>query len=640
MTNGGFQVAILAGGQGTRLRARIGDGPKPMVPVKSKPLLQHQLELCREHGFTDILLLLHYRHEVVQAAFGDGSALGLRLGYEIETSPRGTAGALRDALPRLASRFLVLYGDTFLDVDLHRLWRVHNASGADATLFLHPNDHPHDSDVVSLDADGSVREIHPYPHPPGADLHNLVNAALYVMERDGLQRYTSAEGQADIAKHMFPAMLAAGRRLHGHVSPEYIKDVGTPQRLDKVERDIDAGVVERLSGRELRAAVFLDRDGTINREVEHLRDAAQLELLPGATEAIRRLNQSGRLAVVVTNQPVLARGDVTQAELDRIHARLETQLGHGGAYLDGLYLCPHHPDRGFAGEVLSLKIECECRKPEPGLIDRACRDLHIERAKSWLVGDTTADIECGRRAGVRTVLVCTGHAGRDDKRALQPDYVMPDLPAAVDWILRSHGQMCRRLAPAALAASNGARVVLVAGLARSGKGCAAQVLKDLLAGLDVTAHLVSLDSWLRPVESRPEGAGVLQRYDMEAATQAIGQLAASRSRSNFTTPVYDRQSRAMHRHSVRQSVGPGDVLIVEGVTALLWPPLRALAQLAVFLDLPEHERLDRLQSDYAWRGVTGQALDAVLHSRAKDEHDAVAACRSFAQFFVSSEAQA
>src|SRR5205814_5343742 len=252
----------------------------------------------------------------------------------------------------------LLYGDTFLDVDLRRLWHAHDMHGADATLFLHPNDHPHDSDVVSLDATGTVREIHPYPHPPGADFRNLVNAALYVMEREGLERYASAEAPSDIAKHMFPAMLAAGRRLHGHVSPEYIKDVGTPQRLDKVERDIDAGVVERLSSRDLRAAGFLDRDGTINREVEHLRDVEQIELLPGAADAIRRLNQAGRLAVVVTNQPVLARGDVTSEGLERIHARLETRLGEGGAYLDGVYVCPHHPERGFPGEVPSLKIEC------------------------------------------------------------------------------------------------------------------------------------------------------------------------------------------------------------------------------------------------------------------------------------------
>ena len=636
----GYQVAILAGGQGTRLRARVGDLPKPMVPVMGKPLLQHQLELCRDHGFTDIALLLHYRPNVVMDYFGDGSAFGLRLGYEVEAAPRGTAGALRDALPRLAKRFLLLYGDTFLDVDLCKLWRAHAASGADATLFLHPNDHPQDSDLVALGKDGFVRDIFPYPRPAGTVLRNLVNAALYVMERDGLESYVPSHGQADIAKDMFPAMLGGGRRLYGHVTPEYIKDVGTPERLDKVERDINTGMVERLSERALRTAVFLDRDGTINREVEHLRDAAQLEVLGGASDAIRRINRSGRLAVVVTNQPVLARGDLTEDGLDDIHARLESLLGEGGAYVDRLYVCPHHPDRGFVGEVPALKIECACRKPEPGLIDRACQDLNIGLAQSWLVGDTTADIEAGRRAGVRTVLVRTGHAGRDDKRPLQPDYVVPDLAAAVDWILEGHVTMCRRLASVALSCASDVRLVLVAGLARSGKSAAAQVLKEMLSTLGVTAHVISLDSWLRPLESRSEGAGVLQRYDMAAAAEALGNVAKSQVRVTLSTPVYDRKLRAMHHHPVRHSVGPDDVLIVEGVTALLSRQLRPLTQVSVYIYASESERLQRLHADYAWRGVVPQAVDGLLTSRVADEHDAVVASRAFADLVVCSGASA
>jgi histidinol-phosphate phosphatase family protein len=433
----GFQVAILAGGAGTRLRSRSGNLPKPMVPVCGKPLLQHQIELCHAHGFTDILLLLHFRPEAVMEHFGDGSAFGVRLGYEIEKTPRGTAGALRDALPRLASRFLVLYGDTFVDVDLRRLLQAHARAAADATLLLHPNDHPQDSDLVALDKQGRVRALFPYPHPNGTYRRNLVNAALYAMERDGLAAFAPAEGQADIAKHMFPAMLAAGRTLAGYVTPEYIKDAGTPERLDKVESDLASGLVERLSCRRLRSAVFIDRDGTLNQEVGHLKDAAQLALIDGAGAAVRRLNREGRLAVVITNQPVLARGDVTEEGLDAIHARLEALLGEQGAYLDALYVCPHHPDRGFAGEVPSLKIQCECRKPGIGLIEKACRDLAIDRSTSWFVGDTSSDIEAGGRAGLRTVLVKTGHAGRDGRWPAQPDHTAPDLKAAVDWILGS-----------------------------------------------------------------------------------------------------------------------------------------------------------------------------------------------------------
>jgi histidinol-phosphate phosphatase family protein len=607
-----------------------------MIPLKGKPLLQHQLELCRAHGFGNVLLLLHHRHEVIIDRFGDGATLGLRLGYQVETAPRGTAGALRDALALLASRFLVLYGDTYLDVDLRRLWDSHAASGAAATLLLHPNDHPHDSDLVQLGRDGRVCAIHPYPHPQGAERRNLVNAALYVMERDGLDAHVPEFGQADIAKHLFPSMLTAGRLLQGHVTPEYIKDIGTPGRLDKVERDIDDGVAERLSSRAPRSAVFLDRDGTINREVEHLRDPSQLELLHGAAAAIKRLNRAGQLAVVVTNQPVLARGDVTDAGLDGIHARLDALLGDGGAYLDGIYVCPHHPDRGFAGEVAALKIECSCRKPKPGLIDQACRELQIGRAGSWLVGDSSADIEAGRLAGLRTVLVRTGHAGGDDKHVLQPDYVMFDLATAVDWILDGHRVMRRQLLPTVEACMSGARLVLVGGLARAGKSAAAQGLKEGLAELGVTAHVVPLDAWLKPISQRSEGAGVLQRYDAANAGAALTAVANATSRVTLETPVYDRRQRAMNRHAVRHSVGPSDVLIVEGVPALIDTQLRRAAQVCVYVEAPEDRRLERLRADYSWRGLAPHEVDALLASRAADEHGSVLASRVYANFIVSS----
>jgi histidinol-phosphate phosphatase family protein len=431
-----YEVAILAGGAGTRLRARTGDLPKPMVPVRGKPLLQHQVELCRRFGFNDILLLLHHRPEAVLQHFGDGGAFGVRIGHAVETTPRGTAGALRDALPLLAPHFLVLYGDTFVDVELRRVLEAHHRTGADATLLLHPNDHPHDSDLVVLDRDGHVRELLPYPHPPHRSARNLVNAALYAMRREGLERFAPIEGQADIAKHMFPAMLAAGRPVGGYVTPEYIKDAGTPERLDKIERDIDTGVVERLSARAPRLAVFLDRDGTINEEVGHLRRPDQLALVGDAAAAIRRLNRSGHLAVVVTNQPVLARGEVNEDQLDAIHAQLDTLLGMQGAYLDATYVCPHHPDKGFAGEVAALKTICDCRKPGIALIERACRDLGIGIERSWFVGDSTSDIEAGRRAGLRTILVQTGHGGSDGKFAhARPDHTVHDLAAAVELIL-------------------------------------------------------------------------------------------------------------------------------------------------------------------------------------------------------------
>ena len=630
---GGFDVAILAGGQGTRLRERAGNLPKAMVPLAGRPILDYQLDLCRAHGCRRVLLLVHHGHDVIRSHVGDGSGYGLAVDYAVETAPRGTAGALRDALSRLADTFLVLYGDTYLDVDLQRMRDAHANSQADATLFVHPNDHPQDSDLVELDESGFVTALHPYPHPEGAEYENLVNAALYVMRRDGIEALIPPEGKADLAKHLFPQMLRAGLRLFAYVSPEYIKDAGTPERLDRIAADIKAGVPDRLSARALRSAVFLDRDGTLNKDVEWISRPEQLVLLPGVPAAVQRLNRSGYLSVVVTNQSVVARGDVTMAGLKTIHKRLAHLLGAEGAYLDGIYLCPHHPDRGFPGEVVALKIKCDCRKPGTAMVDEACRDLQIGRRTSWMVGDTTSDMETGRRAGLRTVLVRTGHAGQDGRFPFHPDYVVPDLPAAVSWILAGHPAMRRRLALVADAALE-ARLVVIGGLARSGKSSAAQVLRELLADSGRTAHIFPLDSWLKPVAERTEGTGVGSRYDLEAMLTTVTPLLRLKSRAAVSLPVYDRARRASYDRRVEMLIDPNDVIVVEGVPALLVDELTKGADVRVYLAMPETERLARLRADYRWRRVPDGAVDALVASRAKDESAPVMDVRPRADFVV------
>lgn len=443
-------VAILAGGMGTRLKSRTGAIPKPMAPVCGRPVLEHLINLCATHGFLNIALLVHHEHEVISTYFGNGNRWGVNLTYCIEREARGTAGALNDALPVLADRFLVLYGDTYADVDLNRIWSWHNTRNAQATLFLHPNDHPGDSDIVELDMDGSVTAIHPYPHEPSLAFRNLVNAALYVFEKAAVVDILPATGKADIAKHTLNALLAKGSYVAGYVSPEYIKDMGTPDRLDKVERDVREGMAARLSGRNPRTAIFLDRDGTINVEVNHLSSPTQITLIPGAGEAIRAINRSGALAVVVTNQPVLARGDVNWGGMEAIHAQLDKLLGEEGAYIDRLYLCPHHPDTGFEGEVMSLKKICDCRKPAVGLIEKAVTELGIAIQQSWMIGDSTADILAGNNIGLQTILVGTGNAGKDRKHHCKPDFVVSDIRSAVSWILGGGSEIATQILPSAI----------------------------------------------------------------------------------------------------------------------------------------------------------------------------------------------
>ena len=149
----------------------------------------------------------------------------------------------------------------------------------------------------------------------------------------------------------------------------------------------------------------MDRDGTVNKYVGFLRKIGDFELLDGVESAIKKINKSGYLAIVITNQPVIARGEVTEEELSEIHKKMETLLGQEGAYIDAIYYCPHHPNRGYMGERAELKIDCMCRKPKPGMIEQAADKYNIDLKNSWIIGDGENDIKAGINAGCKTAFI-------------------------------------------------------------------------------------------------------------------------------------------------------------------------------------------------------------------------------------------
>ena len=190
-----------------------------------------------------------------------------------------------------------------------------------------------------------------------------------------------------------------------------------------------------MSARGARRAVLLDRDGTLTVEGEWLTRAQDLELVPGAARALARLSAQGFLLVLVTNQSAVARGLITLDELRVIHDELQARLSAEGAHLDAIYSCPHHPSEGRG----AWRVECECRKPRPGLLRQAERELGLDLARSYVVGDAARDLEAGRAAGVPGLLVATGK-GRSEiellrARGEEPLAFVADLPAAAEWIL-------------------------------------------------------------------------------------------------------------------------------------------------------------------------------------------------------------
>jgi histidinol-phosphate phosphatase family protein len=433
------QLVILAGGTGTRLKERLGDLPKPMIPIGGKPLLEHQVELGLRHGMDDIIIFACYRADLIERHFGDGRRWGIRIRTVVEREPLGTAGAVLAGFDLLADQFVVMYGDTMVNVDLERIRQAHLSSHAAATLLLHPNDHPFDSDLVEVDAGNWITAFHSRPHPAERWLGNLGNAGLYVMSKAALRPWTQPRKSMDFGKDLFPIMLRKQAKLLAYNSPEYIKDIGTPERYDKICAEYAKGVVQRRSLNSAQRAVFLDRDGTLVQEVNGTTSAEQLELLPQAAAAVRELNHHGWLAVLITNQPVVAKGFCTEAEMARIHNKLETLLGRERAYLDRIYWCPHHPDKGFTGERPDLKMDCQCRKPKPGMVLQAAKELNLDLKACWLIGDSTTDVETARNAGLKSILLATGHGGKDLKFKAAPHFTAGNLYEAVQLILTKGG---------------------------------------------------------------------------------------------------------------------------------------------------------------------------------------------------------
>lgn len=399
-----MKVVIIAGGKGTRIASIADEIPKAMIPVNGKPVLEYQIELAKRYGFTEFIFIIGHLGEQIESYFNNGSKWDVNITYYKETQALGTAGALAYLTQYLNEDFFVFYGDTVMDIDLKKMLNYHINNQSDATLLIHPNDHPYDSDIVDVDKSGRIKKIYNKPHPQGFISRNLVNAALFIFSPKILQHIEKGV-KSHLEKDILPKCIEQEMRLFGYISPEYIKDMGTPDRYHKVCNDVISGKVSKLNWKNPRPAVFLDRDGVISKEIDLLHKVEQLELIEGVGDAIKYINEKGYLAIVVTNQPVIARNLCTFEDLFLIHAKLETLLGEEHAYLNAIYFCPHHPDGGFPEERKEYKIKCECRKPAPGMLLQAVKDWNIDISKSIMIGDRESDVQAGNSARVKTSVI-------------------------------------------------------------------------------------------------------------------------------------------------------------------------------------------------------------------------------------------
>lgn len=423
-----MQLVILSGGKGTRLGLK--DIPKPMISMAGKPLLERQIELAKNYGIDEVFILSGHLAHVISDYFGDGSKWGMRIHHIVEPYPLGTAGALKLLKGQLAGRFLVFYGDVVMDFDIKAFQDFDAKREGIASILVHPNSHPYDSDLVEVGEDFVVKSFLSKPHPEDLIYRNLVNAAIYIMSPE-IMDYIESDVSSDFGKDVLPNLLNQNKKIYAYQTAEYIKDMGTKGRFFAVCQDLESGKVSRLNKRNARPAIFLDRDGTLNKDMGKNPNVADLKLLTGASEAISKINKSDYLSIVVTNQPMIAKGFVSFEDVENVHRKMETLLGMEYAYLDGIYYCPHHPESGFEWEVPELKIKCNCRKPKTGMFLQAQKDFNIDLSKSWMIGDSETDMMAGKTAGCKTILINNNSLKTDFA-----DYVCLNLLEAINFIMK------------------------------------------------------------------------------------------------------------------------------------------------------------------------------------------------------------
>jgi D,D-heptose 1,7-bisphosphate phosphatase len=624
-----MQAVILAGGRGTRLGDMTREIPKPMLLLEKKPLLHHQVDLLIKYGIRDIIILVNYLKEPIMNYFRDGSAFDARIRYFEETTPLGTVGGIKEIEDWLTGDFLVLYGDVMINMDLARLIAFHQLKYSQCTLVLHPNDHPYDSDLVETDTKNRVVAFHPKPHDPGETYHNLVNAGAYVLSPK-IFPFLEKGKKADFGRDIFP-LIFNQLSMFGYRTTEYLKDMGTPERLDKVRHDLESGRIRKSSYEYSQKAIFLDRDGVLNVERSYISKPEELELYDFTAAAIRKINQSGYLSIVVTNQSAVARNLCTEEDVRSIHRSMETTLGHDKAWLDGIYYCPHHPDKGFPEENPKYKIDCDCRKPRTGMFRKAAEDFNISTGDSFMIGDSERDIQAGINAGCVTLGVRTGYGIK--KTGVLPDYMFKNLAEAVDFIVDDPLRPYFEIIYAKFKEFKEKRpwVILIGGNTRTGKSTLASYLRLAFEKNGRKTLSVSLDNWLLPESDRKQDMDVYARFRLPQIETDLKNLIKGDTLYK-TTYVNHPERNALPLILDPQGVS---IILVEGVVALSSPGIRGLADLRLFTSLHQDVFLQRMEEYYSWRGKSSADTTLLVEKRKKDEYQLIEKESKFADMIIN-----
>ncbi len=386
------QCVILVGGKGSRLGALTKETPKPLLPVGGRPFLSYLIQEAARHNFRRVLLLAGFKAEAFApelTTLREAAPDAIDLTVLVEPEQLGTGGALRFAADHLDEQFLLFNGDSFFDINLLDLTAQPMGTGGLGRLALKRQQDVSRYGAVELDGE-YVRKFLEKNPAGGA---GLINGGVYWLSRAVLDHI--ATGFVSLETDVLPKLASDGR-LFGTAYDRFMLDIGLPDTLEQAQSTVPAQM--------RRPAIFLDRDGVLNRDVEYAHRPDQIVWVDGAIKAVKTFNDAGYYVFVVTNQAGVARGFYSEADVQALHGWMAGELARHGAHVDAFIYCPHHPD-GVVPEYTKVSSH---RKPGPGMILDLLEAWPVQKDRSFLIGDNASDIEAAQAAGLPGYLFAGG----------------------------------------------------------------------------------------------------------------------------------------------------------------------------------------------------------------------------------------
>lgn len=393
-----LETFIIAGGKGTRFK-QISNKPKLLAKLNNTNLLRLILKNLKKYNLNKISIFVGKNFDYFKKYRKN------KIKLIEEKKPLGTSGCLSlISKEKLKKNTLIIFGDILFDIDFYKFYEFHKTNKSEISIFSHPSDHLFDSDIIDADANNRVKNIFFKPHKKKIISNNLTMAGIFIVRSNLIKKIPKNKKQ-DFSKDFLKNCLKKKVRIYSYKSREYCKDLGTSKRYLKVLDDFKEGIHKKLRFKNKLKAVFIDRDGVINVDQGPQKYSDPTNFLSGVLTALRKLQKMKYLKILITNQPAVAKGFITIKGLQKSFKKLETTLANNSFFFDGIYYCPHHPQSGFKGENKKFKINCSCRKPKPGLILKAAKDLNIDLKKSFFIGDKIVDYRAARSANVKPIIL-------------------------------------------------------------------------------------------------------------------------------------------------------------------------------------------------------------------------------------------